>query len=58
MKLLFWNVNGARAGWDKGTLVPRMEARGAEAIRLQETKCHSGDVAHVSWPSECTDAHG
>jgi exodeoxyribonuclease-3 len=51
MKLLSWNVNGARAGIDKKTLVPWMEASGADAICLQETKCHPGDVAHVSWPS-------
>jgi exodeoxyribonuclease-3 len=52
MKLLSWNVNGARAGLDKGTLVSWMEASGADVICLQETKCHPGDVAHVSWPSD------
>ncbi len=52
MKFLSWNVNGARAGLDKGTLVPWMAASGADAICLQETKCHPGDVAHVSWPAE------
>jgi exodeoxyribonuclease-3 len=54
MKLLSWNVNGARAGLDKGTLLPWMEASGADAICLQETKCHPGDVAHVSWPAGYT----
>jgi len=29
-----------------------MEASGADVICLQETKCHPGDVAHVSWPSD------
>lgn len=51
MKLLSWNVNGARAVLDKGSLLPWMEASGADVVCLQETKCHPGDVAHVSWPS-------
>jgi exodeoxyribonuclease-3 len=54
MKLLSWNVNGARAGLDKGTLLPWMVGSGAEVICLQETKCHPGDVAHVSWPAGYT----
>ena len=52
MKLLSWNVNGARAGLDKGTLVPWLAAGGADVVCLQETKCHPGDVAHVSWPAD------
>ena len=52
MKLLSWNVNGARAGLDKGTLLPWMTASGADVVCLQETKCHPGDVAHVSWPGD------
>lgn len=52
MKFLSWNVNGARAGLDKNTLLPWMAASGADAICLQETKCHPGDVAHVEWPAE------
>lgn len=51
MKFLSWNVNGARAGLDKNTLLPWMAASGADAICLQETKCHPGDVAHVEWPA-------
>jgi exodeoxyribonuclease-3 len=50
MKLLSWNVNGARAGLDKGTLLPWMAASGADVICLQETKCLPADVAHVVWP--------
>jgi exodeoxyribonuclease III len=54
MKIFSWNVNGARAGLDKGTLLPWLAASGAEAVCLQETKCQPADVAHVVWPSDYT----
>lgn len=56
MKLVSWNVNGARAGLDKNTLLPWMAACEADVICLQETKCHPGDVAHFAWPAGYTSA--
>jgi exodeoxyribonuclease III len=50
MKFLSWNVNGARSGLDKGTLLPWLAASGADVVGLQETKCQPADVAHVEWP--------
>jgi len=49
MKLVSWNVNGIRASLKKG-LLGYVEASGADAICLQETKAHPGDVQHVEWP--------
>lgn len=57
MKFLSWNVNGARAGLDKNTLLPWLAASGADAICLQETKCHPADVAHVAWPAGYDHVH-
>jgi exodeoxyribonuclease-3 len=49
MKLVSWNVNGVRAALRKG-LLDYVESCGADAICLQETKAHPGDVQHVAWP--------
>ena len=50
MKLVSWNVNGVRAALKKG-LLEYLEGCGADAVCLQETKAHPGDVAHVPWPA-------
>jgi len=49
MKIISWNVNGVRSALRKGLLdfVARSDA---DAICLQETKAHPGDVQHVKWP--------
>lgn len=49
MKLVSWNVNGLRAVLGKGFLDYLAAAR-ADVVCLQETKCHPGDVQHVTWP--------
>lgn len=49
MKLVSWNVNGIRAALKKGFL-DYLESCGADAVSLQETKAHPGDVQHVAWP--------
>lgn len=49
MKLISWNVNGLRAVLEKGFLDYFVGA-GADVVCLQETKCHPGDVQHVTWP--------
>ncbi len=49
MKLVSWNVNGVRAALKNG-LLDYLAATGADAICLQETKAHPGDVQHVAWP--------
>lgn len=49
MKLISWNVNGLRAVLGKGFL-DYFGATGADVVCLQETKCHPGDVQHVTWP--------
>ncbi len=48
MKLISWNVNGMRAVLKKGFL-DYMQNCDADAICLQETKAHAGDVQHVAW---------
>ncbi|AWI08722.1 exodeoxyribonuclease III [Ereboglobus luteus] len=48
MKLISWNVNGIRAALKKGFL-DYMQGCDADAICLQETKAHAGDVQHVTW---------
>lgn len=48
MKLISWNVNGMRAVLKKGFL-DFMQNCDADAICLQETKAHAGDVQHVAW---------
>ncbi|HYC72969.1 MAG TPA: exodeoxyribonuclease III [Opitutaceae bacterium] len=53
MKLLSWNVNGVRAALKKG-LLDWMAASDADAICLQETKAHPGDVQHVAWATGYT----
>jgi len=50
MKLVSWNVNGVRAALKKG-LLDYLATCGADAICLQETKAHPGDVQHVAWPA-------
>jgi len=50
MKLVSWNVNGVRAALKKG-LFDFLAACDADAICLQETKAHPGDVQHVTWPA-------
>ena len=49
MKIVSWNVNGVRAAVKKG-LLDFIADSGADAICLQETKAHPGDVQHVKWP--------
>ena len=49
MNIVSWNVNGVRAALGKGLLRFVAES-GADAICLQETKAHPGDVQHVAWP--------
>ncbi|HEX3728402.1 MAG TPA: exodeoxyribonuclease III [Opitutaceae bacterium] len=49
MKLVSWNVNGVRSALRQG-LLDFVAASGADAICLQETKAHPGDVQHVKWP--------
>ena len=51
MKLISWNVNGIRAALKKGFLdfMRDCNAGGVDAICLQETKAHPGDVQHVDW---------
>ena len=49
MKLVSWNVNGVRSALRQG-LLDFVAASGADAICLQETKAHPGDVQHVQWP--------
>ncbi|MDR1010837.1 MAG: exodeoxyribonuclease III [Opitutaceae bacterium] len=48
MKLISWNVNGMRAVLKKGFL-DYMQSCDADAICIQETKAHAGDVQHVAW---------
>lgn len=48
MKFISWNVNGMRAVLKKGFL-DYMRQCDADAICLQETKAHAGDVQHVAW---------
>ncbi|MEI6862286.1 MAG: exodeoxyribonuclease III [Verrucomicrobiota bacterium] len=49
MKLVSWNVNGLRAALKKGAMDYFASVQ-ADVICLQETKAHSGDVQHVTWP--------
>ncbi|HZZ19569.1 MAG TPA: exodeoxyribonuclease III [Opitutaceae bacterium] len=49
MKIVSWNVNGIRSALKKG-LLEYIEKSGADAVCLQETKAHPGDVQHVKWP--------
>jgi len=51
MKIISWNVNGIRAVLKKGFLdfMRGCDAEGVDAICLQETKAHAGDVQHVDW---------
>jgi exodeoxyribonuclease-3 len=49
VKIVSWNVNGVRAAVKKG-LLDFIADSGADAICLQETKAHPGDVQHVKWP--------
>jgi exodeoxyribonuclease-3 len=53
MKLVSWNVNGLRAVLQKGFL-DHLGIDGPDVICLQETKCHPGDVQHVTWPNGYT----
>lgn len=49
MKLISWNVNGLRSVLQKG-LPDYFAAHRPDVLCLQETKCHPGDVQHVTWP--------
>jgi exodeoxyribonuclease-3 len=49
MKIVSWNVNGIRSALKKG-LLEYIEKSDADAVCLQETKAHPGDVQHVKWP--------
>jgi exodeoxyribonuclease-3 len=48
--IVSWNVNGVRAAVKKG-LLDFIEESNADAVCLQETKAHPGDVQHVKWPA-------
>ncbi|MFA5265052.1 MAG: exodeoxyribonuclease III [Opitutaceae bacterium] len=54
MKIISWNVNGLRAVLEKGFL-DFFASCDADVLCLQETKCHPGDVQHVSWPNGYVD---
>ncbi|MEK7382377.1 MAG: endonuclease/exonuclease/phosphatase family protein, partial [Elusimicrobiota bacterium] len=45
MKLLSWNVNGARAVWRKGVLQEWLQRQKADVYCLQETKAQPDQLA-------------
>ena len=57
MKLISWNVNGIRAGFNKDTFKQAFEM-GADIIAVQETKCDTVQLKFMSISYDVGDCKG